>query len=55
MLNSEKALFALNEVEDSQLESARYRLGYRSGGKTVPVRRKKLGRILKLHAAIAAS
>ncbi len=53
MLNSEKALFALNDVNDSQLESARYRLGYRSGGKTSPVHRKKLGRILLIAAVIS--
>ena len=54
MLNSEKALFALNNVEDGHLESARYRLGYRSGGRVAPVRRKKIGRILLIAAVITA-
>ena len=32
MLNSEKMLFALNDVEDDYLESARSMLGYKTDG-----------------------
>ena len=39
MLNSEKTLFALNDVKDSHLESARTRLGYRVGRARPRVRR----------------
>jgi hypothetical protein len=31
MLNSEKAIFAMNDVDDNHLESARELLGYRTG------------------------
>ena len=42
MLNSEKALFAMNDMDDGHLESARLRLGYHTGGSTKHVVKKRI-------------
>ena len=42
MLNSEKAMFALNDMDDGHLESARIRLGYQTGGSTKDVVKKRI-------------
>ena len=42
MLNSEKAMFALNNIDDNYLESARIRLGYKTGSSVT--RKKEIGR-----------
>ena len=42
MLNSEKAMFALNDMDDEHLESARIRLGYQTGGSTKDVVKKRI-------------
>ena len=42
MLNSEKAMFAMNDIDDVHLESARIRLGYQTGGSTRPVVKKRM-------------
>ena len=41
MLNSEKAVFAMNDVDDNHLESARVMLGYETG--------KRVGNTFKKH------
>ena len=50
MLNSERALFALNEMDGRYLESARLRLGYRTG-ETV---RRRVGKRMAAFALAAA-
>ena len=52
MLNSEKVLFAINDVRDDDLESARKRLGYRTGP-TGGVRRRRYWRTLLIAAVIS--
>ena len=42
MLNSEKALFAMNDMDDGHLESARIRLGYQTGGSNRHVVKKRM-------------
>ncbi len=42
MLNSEKAMFAMNDMDDGHLESARIRLGYQTGGSTKDVVKKRI-------------
>lgn len=51
MLNSEIAMFALNDIEDTQLESARVRLGYHAGLRA-PVRKRRLWRSFLIAAVI---
>ena len=42
MLNSEKAMFAMNDLDDGHLESARIRLGYQTGGSTSQAVKKRI-------------
>ena len=42
MLKSEMLLFALNELDDSDLESARKRLGYQTGGAAGHIMKKRI-------------
>ena len=42
MLKSELLLFALNEIDDSDLESARKRLGYKIGGTVGHLAKKRI-------------
>lgn len=42
MLNSEKAMFAMNDMDDGHLESARIRLGYQTGGSVKHVVKKRI-------------
>ena len=42
MLKSELLLFALNDMDDSDLESARKRLGYKIGGATGRIAKKRI-------------
>lgn len=51
MLNSEKAMFAINDIDDLHLESARRMLGYRTGKE---VKKKKIIRIILLAAVIGS-
>ena len=42
MLNSEKAMFALNNIDENYLESARIRLGYKTGSSVTRKRTKRM-------------
>lgn len=42
MLNSEKVMFAMNDMDEGYLESARLRLGYQTGGNVKHVFRKRI-------------
>jgi len=53
MLNSEKAMLAMNDIDDLHLESARRMLGYKTG-REEHTRKKKIIRILLLAAVIGS-
>ena len=54
MLNSEKAMLAMNDIDDLHLESARQMLGYRTGDEAKQTKKRKIIRVLLLAAVIGS-
>lgn len=54
MLNSEKAMLAMNDIDDLHLESARRMLEYKTGDEAKQTKKKKIIRVLLLAAVIGS-